>query len=79
MKAERILLCDQGIGLPLEEAMAFWRSEFAPRTPGDKFEKQYGYNIRHSYGKEGNRKNYTPYSCLKVISATPGVVRPTFS
>ncbi len=56
--------------------MTFWRAEFAPRTPGDKFEKQYAYNIRHNYGKEGNRKSYTPYSCLKVISATPGVVRP---
>ena len=54
--------------------MTFWRAEFAPRTPGDKFEKQYAYNIRHNYGKEGNRKSYTPYSCLKVISATPGVV-----
>lgn len=64
----------QGIGLPVEEAMTFWRAEFAPRTPGDKFEKQYAYNIRHNYGKEGNRKSYTPYSCLKVISATPGVV-----
>ena len=64
----------QGIGLPVEEAMAFWRAEFAPRTPSDKFEKQYAYNIRHNYGKEGNRKSYTPYSCLKIISATPGVV-----
>ena len=54
--------------------MTFWRAEFAPRTPSDKFEKQYAYNIRHNYGKEGNRKSYTPYSCLKVISATPGVV-----
>ena len=55
--------------------MTFWRAEFAPRTPGDKFEKQYAYNIRHNYGKEGNRKSYTPYSCLKIISATPGAVR----
>lgn len=55
--------------------MAFWRAEFAPLTSGEKFEKQYAYNIRHNYGKEGNRKSYTPYSCLKIISATPGVVR----
>jgi hypothetical protein len=29
-------LCgDQGIGLPLEEAMKFWRSEFGPKCAGE--------------------------------------------
>ena len=31
--------------------------------------------MRYNYGKEGSRKDYTPYSCLKIISTTPGVVR----
>lgn len=48
--------CPQSIGVPLDEALKFWRQEFAPRTSGDKFEKEYAYNVRHNYGKEGNKK-----------------------
>ncbi|XP_064626555.1 DNA primase large subunit-like [Lineus longissimus] len=65
----------KGIGLSLEEAMKFWRAEFSRNTgmDSDKFEKQYAYNIRHNYGKEGKRANYTPYSCMKIImSNAPG-------
>ncbi len=43
--------------------MLFWRSEFAPRTQGDAFDKQYAYNIRHNYGKEGKRTDYTAHKC----------------
>jgi DNA primase large subunit len=59
-------------GLSLEESLAFWKQAFAPRTGGEKFEKEYAYNVRHSYGQEGRRKDYEAHSCLKVISATPG-------
>lgn len=62
----------KGIGLPLEEAIRFWRTEMAPVAPGDKFEKQYLYNIRHNYGKEGKRQDYTPSSCASIISTIPG-------
>lgn len=66
----------QGIGLPVEEALRFWRTEFAPVTPSDKFDKEYTYNIRHNYGVEGKRTNYTPYSCVKIISTPVDRVRP---
>lgn len=62
----------KGIGLPLEEAIRFWRTEMAQVAPGDAFDKQYLYNIRHNYGKEGKRQDYTPHSCLKVIGTMPG-------
>ena len=58
----------------MEEALRFWRAEFAPKMPGDKFDKEHGYMIRHNYGKEGKRTSYTPHSCVKIISATPGQV-----
>ena len=62
----------KGIGLRLEDALAFWRAEFCRKIPGETFEKQYAYGIRHNYGREGKRADYTPYSCLKVIMSTPG-------
>ena len=62
----------KGIGLSLEDAMTFWRAEFCKKIPNDQFDKQYAYAIRHNYGKEGKRADYTPYSCMKVIASTPG-------
>ncbi|KAK7368415.1 hypothetical protein VNO80_10440 [Phaseolus coccineus] len=62
----------KGVGLNLEDALAFWRAEFSKKVGLEKFEKQYAYSIRHNYGKEGKRTDYTPYSCSKIISSTPG-------
>jgi DNA primase large subunit len=56
----------------LEDALRFWRDEFTKQIDADKFEKLYAYNIRHNYGKEGKRTNYTPYSCIKIIMSTVG-------
>ncbi|XP_069175390.1 DNA primase large subunit-like [Procambarus clarkii] len=59
-------------GLSLEDALYFWRSHFTKTMDVDKFEKQYAYNIRFNYGKEGKRTDYTPYSCLKIIMTSIG-------
>ncbi|KAK3742775.1 hypothetical protein QZH41_003710 [Actinostola sp. cb2023] len=62
-----------GIGITLEESLIFWRSEFGKMMELEKFDKQYAYNIRHNYGKEGKRADYTPFSCMKIImSNQPG-------
>lgn len=58
----------QGIGLSLDEALKFWRNSFEPKIDSDQFTKQYAYSIRHNYGKEGKRADYTPYSCMKANS-----------
>jgi len=62
----------KGIGLSLADALAFWKASFARRTPPEKFDKEYAYNIRHNYGKEGKRTTYTPYGCIKIIQSAPG-------
>ncbi|XP_008428058.1 DNA primase large subunit [Poecilia reticulata] len=62
----------KGIGLSLEQALQFWRMEFIRgKVDADKFDKAYAYSIRHMFGKEGKRTDYTPYSCMKVILSNP--------
>jgi DNA primase large subunit len=62
----------KGIGLSLDECIIFWRRSFRLMTD-DKFQKEYRYNIRHSYGDVGGDSNrrgrgYTPYSCQKLLT-----------
>ncbi|CAH2065867.1 unnamed protein product [Thlaspi arvense] len=63
----------KGVGLKLDDALAFWRAEFTKKVGSERFDKEYAYSIRHNYGKEGKRTDYTPYACQKIISSAPGV------
>ena len=65
----------KGVGLNLDESLRFWKGEFTKKNDIDneKFEKQYAYNIRHSYGQEGKRNDYKARNCNKTINlAAPG-------
>lgn len=61
----------KAIGMKLEDALRFWREEFSKKMDVDQFDKKYAYNIRHSFGQEGIRKNYSAYSCMKIITSSP--------
>jgi len=64
----------KGIGLTLEDAMKFFRGEFTKRhdLDVDKFEKEYAYGIRYNYGKEGKKKNWQPWDCMRIIMENIG-------
>ncbi|KAI0345442.1 DNA primase large subunit [Trametopsis cervina] len=60
------------LGLSIDEAITFWRRSFS-LMQDDKFNKEYKYNIRHSYGLEGKRANYAARSCQQILMGeTPG-------
>ncbi|KAI0636857.1 DNA primase large subunit [Trametes polyzona] len=60
------------LGLSIDEALVFWRKSFS-KIQDDKFNKEYKYNIRHSYGLEGKRANYAAKSCQQILmSDQPG-------
>ncbi|ETK83199.1 hypothetical protein, variant [Phytophthora nicotianae CJ01A1] len=61
----------KGIGLQLDDAIAYWKQEFCKKMSVDDFNKKYAYNIRHNYGKEGKRKDYAPSNCMRIITGDP--------
>jgi len=65
----------KGIGLNLEECLVFWRQAFHKKTD-DEFNKEYRYNVRHTYGDVGGDANrrgggYSPFSCQKILTEHP--------
>lgn len=56
------------IGYPLNDCIAYFRSNF--NCTLDQFNKEYLYSIRHNYGLEGKRANYTSHTCGKIISSS---------
>ncbi|KAF8324690.1 eukaryotic and archaeal DNA primase, large subunit-domain-containing protein [Cantharellus anzutake] len=65
------------LGLPIDEAIHFWRASYGNTMSDDRFNKEYRYNIRHSYGLEGGRKNYPARDCRCIIMENPPAVTET--
>ncbi|CAB3410856.1 unnamed protein product [Caenorhabditis bovis] len=61
----------KALGLSLDEAMQMMREEFTKKIPSDKFDKEYAYNIRYMYGKEGKRVPQNAMSCAQIILRNP--------
>ena len=61
----------KGAGMSMEESLLFFQRQFSKIMSPEQFNKQYSYNIRHMYGKEGKRASYTPYPCSKIILGNP--------
>ncbi|PHH69373.1 hypothetical protein CDD83_5756 [Cordyceps sp. RAO-2017] len=65
----------KGIGMSLDECLAFWRGGFRKLTD-EAFNKEYRYNVRHAYGDVGGDANrrgggYSPFSCQKILTEHP--------
>lgn len=65
------------LGMPVEEAVIFWKKEYQQAPNGKstcchnwaKDEKKFVYGIRHMYGLEGGRKEYSCRSCHQLQSS----------
>lgn len=53
-------------GVSVEENIQFMRSAFD--VTKSVFDKEYLYGIRHNYGLEGKKANYSSFTCKKIIS-----------
>ena len=61
----------KGAGMTMEESLIYFQQHFTRMISSEKFQKEYSYNIRHMYGKEGKRTSYSAYNCRKIILGTP--------
>lgn len=59
----------KGVGMTVDEALKFWAQQFTKSTKMnmDTFNKEYRYNVRHTYGLEGGRINYKPWDCNTIL------------
>lgn len=61
----------RGIGLSMEGSLEFFQSHFTRKISVDKFAREYSYNIRYIYGKEGRRVALNAVPCSVMIKSRP--------
>lgn len=62
----------KGIGISLSDAMILWKNEFTKIMDEATFNKEHSYQIRFAFGQEGSRRDYQPYTCLKIMESIIG-------
>lgn len=67
----QLTLFFKSAGLPVDDAVTWWRNAFAAKTPGDKFDKEYRYGFRHPYGEEGKGGTYSAQGCSTLMDKEP--------
>ncbi|KAG0416634.1 putative DNA primase large subunit, partial [Dictyocoela roeselum] len=70
-----LFLKEAGIGI--DQCVQFFRDHFS--CSKEKFDKEYLYVLRHNYGLEGKRANYSCFSCQKIAHLKPGFGCPFLS
>lgn len=56
---QQYMLFLKGIGVSMQDALTYWQAHDCT--------DRVKYNIRHAYGHEGKRLNYSPYKCTSII------------
>lgn len=67
---DRQILCLflKDCGMSVDDGIDFFRGSF--KVGREVFDKEYLYSIRHNYGLEGKRANYSCFTCSKIANTT---------
>lgn len=60
----------KSVGVSVQDSMILFRDELTQVMAPSKFDKEYAYGIRHSYGLVGSRKDYGCMTCDQLIHGT---------
>jgi len=62
----------KGCGMTCDDQITYYRKIFTKKISAKKFDGEYKYAIRHHYGLEGRKKNYTAQACASLINEISG-------